>query len=289
MATIVGPPMTFPTPSLVNRIIRLGHCGGAVLPPSIIEAMAGNPEMLEGFGRLKKLVWGGAPFSSIERANAVRSRVEINAAFGSTETGPLPLVYRDQDDFEWMEFSEMVGASFRHHSNDLYELVIVKKPEISHVQFFFLNNPGASEYRTKDLMSEHPTRKGLWKYRGRTDEIVVLSNADNIDPGVMENVIDEDALITGSVLTGNGRPGAAWLLEVKQPPATEEEKEQLIDKIWPSVEKANRVCIITAQVPRSRIVFASADKPLKRSEKGTVHRPSAVEAYRDELAALYAN
>jgi hypothetical protein len=62
--------------------------------------------------------------------------------------------------------------------NDLCELVL--KPRDTKYQTIFHTFPEIQEWRTKDLFKQHPSKPFLWKYSGRRDDIVVLSNGEKV-------------------------------------------------------------------------------------------------------------
>ncbi|KAK4691469.1 hypothetical protein P7C71_g5539, partial [Lecanoromycetidae sp. Uapishka_2] len=65
------------------------------------------------------------------------------------------------------------------------------------------------------------------------------------------------------------------------------EKADFIERLWPSVEEANRHCPAHARVSKSHILFTSPEKPMARAGKGTVQRRFTIDSYAAELQALY--
>ena len=65
--------------------------------------------------------------------------------------------------------------------------------------------PDILEFRTKDLYSPHLTAPGWWKYRGRADDLIVLSNGGKINPIPMENVILSDPFVKSVLIVGEYR------------------------------------------------------------------------------------
>ncbi|TGO75704.1 hypothetical protein BELL_0197g00110 [Botrytis elliptica] len=211
MTPISGSSTLFITLALAAAIHKLDICDASILQPSLFEAMAKNPEYLEGLRKLDHVI------------------VPIYAAYDATEAGPLPLVLEDQEYHEYMTFSPLFGAQFRHGTDDLYELVIVRDDALC----------ASQKWPTKDLMSKHPTKEDMWKYRGRTDDIIVLSNGVNINPLLMKRILMSHPKVVAALLTGTEMVKAAWLIEVVHPPQNEEETTSLIEELWPTVEKAN--------------------------------------------------
>jgi len=239
MPAILGPATVFPSPALITSIHALDICEASILPPSLLEQLAKSPEGIEGLRKLDHAIWCGAAFSSSEISSKLSAVVPIYAAYGATEAGPLPLVMESQEYHEYMTFSPLVGAQFRQYAEDLHELVIVKDERLGASQKIFRNFPHLSEWPSKDLMSKHPTVDRMWKYRGRTDDILVLDSGNNINPLHMEGIIMMHPKVVSALLTGTGKPHPAWLIEVIHPPEGPEETATLLEELWPTIVKAN--------------------------------------------------
>lgn len=186
-----------------------------------------------------------------------------------------------------MTFSPLVGAQFRHHSDDLYEFVIVKDPKLQVSLKLFFNFPELSEWHSKDLMSQHPTEKGMWRYRGRKDDIFVMLTGMNVNALLMEGIIMSHPKVISALLTGTGRLETACLIEIAEPPQTLQEAQRMIDEIWPTIEKANEAGLSGARISKDKILFTSREKPMLRAGKGSVQRKLTIDAYQLELDALY--
>ena len=283
------PPILGPTPSaeVAHKIHALPLCQASLLPPSILEELAKSPERLERLRRLKHVLWCGSAFSSTVIADKIRSYVTILCALGQTESGVTLLTMEDQDDFEYMGFSELMGTTFRHYTKDLYEMVLVKDPSGKIPQHVFLNFPELSFWPTKDLFSKHPTKNGLWRYRGRSDDLITMLNGLKINPVISEGIVAGHPKVIGALLTGKSREKVAWLIETPEPPASDSEKASLIEEIWPTILTANETGVAQSHATKDMVVFTAKDKPMLRAGKGTIQRKLTVESYESELNALY--
>ncbi|TGO08305.1 hypothetical protein BTUL_0215g00080 [Botrytis tulipae] len=180
-----------------------------------------------------------------------------------------------------MTFSPLVGAQFRHYTDDLYELVIVRDDALCASQKVFFIYPHLTQWPTKDLMSKHPTKEGMWKYRGRTDDIIVLLNDVNINPLLMERILMSHPKVVAALLTGTGNVKGAWPIGVVHPPQNEEETTSLVEELWPTVEKANDATYRTeGKGSKDKIIFTSKDKSMLRAGKGSVQRKFTLVSFR---------
>ncbi|TVY39172.1 Non-canonical non-ribosomal peptide synthetase [Lachnellula subtilissima] len=275
------------TPDIAAQIFAQDICEAAFMPPAYLHSLSRRPEHLEAIRKLKHVLWVGAPWTSFETANAFQARVEIQAAYGSSEAGPFVLIVEEQDDYAWKHFHPIMGASFQHASKDLYELVLEKQPEIQEAQFVFQNFPHLTEYRTKDLFSKHPTRDDLWRFRGRTDDIIVLSNGRLIEPALMESSVAAHANVRAALLCSDGKSKVGLLVEAVVPPTSTEESAALVEEIWPVVVSSNAVMNVFGRVDKALILFATKDKPFSRAGKGSVLGPLTLKAYDQEMKDLF--
>ena len=100
----------------------------------------------------------------------------------------------------------------------------------------------------------------------------------------MENIVQSDPLLKGAVILMNGHHLPALLVE---PELNIDESTSLIEKIWPTVEKANSEGPEEGRIVRSMVMVSSADKPLPRVAKGTIVRKLTADAYKSEMDQLY--
>jgi thioester reductase-like protein len=285
---LIIPPAGPLTAEVAAALIERFGCEAASLPPSIIVDMASDPALKKILGRLKLLFTGGGPLPT-DVGNEVAKITGLHSGYGSSEMGLLPSMITDEpEDWLYLKWPTQMGLELQHHSDDLYELVVVRKPELALYQPVFTMFPDLQEYRTKDLWSEHPTKQGMWRFHGRSDDIIVFSTGEKFNPGTMEDIINGHPAVKSALVCGDARFRTALLVEPAKYPAGEADKQQLIREIWNSVEEANACSPGYAKVSREFILIGTADKPFPRAGKGTVQRRMAVQLYQPELDALYA-
>lgn len=96
--------------------------------------------------------------------------------------------------------------------------------------------------------------------------------------------------VSGALVIGAQRFQAALLIEpVSEDTLTTAEQAALIERVWPSVEKANRSAPAHAQVEKAFILVVPPDRRFIRSGKGTFMRGPTISQYETEVDTLYAN
>ena len=289
-STIIFPPPIPLTASLADEIHKHTYVDYSTLMPSIIVELAKNEKSVERLAKLRTLSYAGGPLPK-EVGDKLSKLTTIAASYGSTEMMAPPILEKKPENWQYLRFdTEHSGIEFRRTAPDAdtYELVIVRKKELDLVQAIFCTFPELEEYKTKDLFTPHPTEPGHWRYASRLDDIIVFSNGEKLNPVTMEGIITSGcAEVTGCLVVGSGKFQSALLVETKDPPQKEDDREGMIDKIWPVVQRANKGCIGPGRIAKDFILFTTADKALPRAGKGTIQRQRAVDLYKTTIDDFY--
>ncbi|KAF2127401.1 MFS general substrate transporter [Dothidotthia symphoricarpi CBS 119687] len=285
-STAVLPPSGVPiNTDLIHAIHTHGSVNSSILPPSIVQELVQNDEYYESLRRLDGLTFSGGPLSE-HTADLVNRQTSLASSMGATEYGGLPVNAKDAEDWGYFRFDETgAGIEWRESGQEgLYELVFVRRPELDYLQGAFVTFPDLDEYHTKDIFSKHPSKPNLWKYESRLDDIIILSNGENLNPVPMERILQGCSAVKGVLIYGQGRFQTSLLVE---PKSHETSYEELLSQLKPYVEQANRICPTYGRASLELLVVTAPDKPLLRAAKGTVQRAKCYALYNDELDALY--
>lgn len=226
----------------------------------------------------------------------------LRCQWGSSETGIVPqllspemMPHSDSHPALWrhVRFHPCVGAAFDPVTDDSVELVVRRDKSLVHTQpCFTVRGLDAleKEYRTKDLFEPHPALPDLWRWRARADDIIVFLTGEKTNPISMEqHIVASNPELTGALVVGAQRFQAALLIEpASSQTLTTSDEAALIERVWPSVEEANRSAPAHARVEKSFILVASADRPFIRAGKGTHVRRPSIAQYTKEIEDLYA-
>jgi thioester reductase-like protein/acyl-coenzyme A synthetase/AMP-(fatty) acid ligase len=281
---LVLPPVgRAPNADLTLEILRVAKPETGFFPPAILEDIVDAPDGMDTLSKLDFIFFAGAPLAQ-EVGDRIAEATQIQTIIGSTEgTFWDSYITEDRADWGWFEWCEHTGAVMEP-SGDLYEMVIKRVPG-NPIQGAFWSFPELDEYRTKDLYEEHPTKKGLWKYKGRNDDVIVLSNGEKFNPVMFEKDIEGHPAVKGALVVGQGRFQAGLILETN----TKTDPEAFLEQIWPAVERANAKMAAHGRVWKSKIAIASPQKPFQRAPKGSIMRRKTNELYKAEIDALYSN
>ena len=285
LPVLIGPEKPMSVEYAVN-LLQKTKPTAVIFPPSILEEMSQSSEALECLRCLKRVMFGGAPLSR-ETGDIIREYTQLIPAFGSSEIGYVPtLVTEDEADWDYLEWNPNYGIDMQDRGDGVYEMVVIRQPNGRDFQGIFHTFPDRDAYYTSDLYTQHPTNPHLWKFCGRQDDVIVLSNGEKFTPTLMETMIEAHPWISRALVVGQSRFQAALLVEPSEE-APEMSSNTFIEEIWPRVQAANNAVAAHGRVMKNKIGFASKDKPFQRTPKGTTRRRGVIHDYEKEIDAIY--
>jgi thioester reductase-like protein len=184
---------------------------------------------------------------------------------------------------------DYMGVEWRKFNNDAYELVVVRKDKHPGIQSCFYVFPDLDEYGMRDLYQPHPTLPDHWTYVGRSDDIIVFSTGEKLNPVTIEGAVTGHADVFGAQVVGSKRFHAALLIEPVRHPNNEEEKQQFLDEIWPTIDKVNAETVAHGRIPRDFVYLSDPERPFPRAGKGTIQRALVDKLYENDLNQLFAD
>ncbi len=200
----------------------------------------------------------------------------------------------DAEDFDYCAFDlEPNGLEFRHVTEDIHEMIFHRTPKSYPNIVFFHREPDAVIYKPGDLWSPHPDPKkaaNLWKFRGRTDDLISFQDGNNFHPAAWELKHSEHDMIRTACIAGAGHRQPVLILELNDPSLadTPDKESQIIDKLWDeNVVPINEIAPKNGQIAKTHIVIATEEKPFERNVKGTVSRQATLRKYEIETEAVY--
>ncbi|KAF2204124.1 acetyl-CoA synthetase-like protein [Delitschia confertaspora ATCC 74209] len=281
---ILAPPTRPPTGYLLNEIMNHFQLKSIFCPPIIAEQLIQEPGGLEKCKHLKFLLYAGGPLSQAA-GDALSKFTDVCQFYGQSETGAIQTLVPKRDDWASLEWHPMQEVIMEPSVDDSFEMVMKRNPALEGVRSLSCNFPDVDLWRTKDLFKPHPVKPNLWRFHGRVDDIIVLSNGEKFNPVPSETQIAAHPLLSGALILGQGHPQASLILE---PKTHSQEAEDIIEAVWPTIAKSNAEAPGHARITRNMIMVSCPAKPFERAAKGTVIRSSTGKKYEKEIAGLYA-
>ncbi|KAI0186726.1 male sterility protein-domain-containing protein [Astrocystis sublimbata] len=277
-SVVFGPSNLPPSGYLLAEILKHEHVRAIYAPPSIIEEWYSEPAATEQAKQLDFILYGGGPLSSV--GQNLSQVTNVCQMYGSLEVGQ----------WMYMEFNPSEEVDMQHCGDGTFEMVLHQHPKFALHRSLWHNFPEIQEWRTNDLFVPHPTKKGLWRFHGRLDDLIVLSSSYKLRPLEMETIIQGNPSVSGALIAGQGMPEPIVIIEPRPDSHPSPNKKQaFVDKIWPTIVEANKIAPSYAKINRSRILLSDPQTPFIRAPKGTVVRKLTTKAYADAIDAAFNN
>jgi thioester reductase-like protein/acyl-CoA synthetase (AMP-forming)/AMP-acid ligase II len=266
----------------------------AFLSPVVVDEISKSPDVLSFVSsKLEYLFYTGG---SVTRASgiAISGKMGLYQVLGSSECAAFPLLQKKNgdrtEDWRYVHVHPEANVKFRHRYNDYHEMVQIRRQDREGVKFqpVFCHFSSLDAYETKDLFAQHPTLPNTWYHVGRTDDIIVFSNGEKTNPVSFQEELAKHPEVRAALVVGQQRQEAALLVEPMDAQVlSEEAKQQLVERIWPTVKQCNSRCPQHAKVSRTKILIAPASMPFSRAGKGTIQRQSTIDVFQASIESLY--
>ncbi|EKM51198.1 uncharacterized protein PHACADRAFT_103930 [Phanerochaete carnosa HHB-10118-sp] len=274
--------------------------------PAMIEASAAwckIPEQVEWIAQTQGVIYGGGPLAKDVGDLLASKGVDIFTLYGITEYGiineilpracPSRYTLRNGMDWAYFAFSPCCGTHFVPLDDGGSQLILAANEyQVPTVLNTMVD--GVPAFDTNDILIPHPTRKGLWKVGGRSDEQIMHSTGEKTNPAPLGEypMLHQDPHIQSAVIFGRGKFNPGVLidpkLQYKFDVNDEEKLAEFRNAIWPTVEKVNDFAPQHSRLFKEMIIVSSPAKPFTYTAKGTPRRPAIINEYQPEIEALYA-
>ena len=211
--------------------------------------------------------------------------------FGATETACLPRLAPAIKDWQYYYWHPShSGIELRDHKDGLFELFLVRDPKLDLYQGIFSTFPDIQEYSMNDLYSKHPDpAKGfLYRWTSRADDVVVLSNGENLAPALMETSLKSSPAVKGAMVVGHGRFEPAAIIDLGRPPPEDvSDRQEILKELEPGIMEANKEAPAHGQLDPQHILFADEERPLRYLGQGKIQRHQTFQQYEKGIESLY--
>ncbi|KAF2154527.1 hypothetical protein K461DRAFT_310975 [Myriangium duriaei CBS 260.36] len=280
---VLGPTDVLPNINLIDSLADNVKIDIWSMVPSLVDELGETPDVLAKLNSSSFICSSGGPISQ-HAASKVNNVIRILNLTGTTEGLFMGNLTVHREDWYWFAFHPYSGFDFKEVEPGIYEHHIKRNKYWSLSQGIFWTFPGQDVINLKDLYIKHPTKPNLWAFKGRSDDVVVLSNGTKVSPLSLESYISTHPAVEGCLVIGTGKSQAGLLIELK---VSTQKDNELFDSIWAVVELANGLLLQKAHLSRSYIAFADPDRPFIRTDKRTIKRHATVALYADYIDRFY--
>ena len=253
--------------------------------PYVLQMMVAEDEGIECLQGMDLVGVGGAALPETVGNDLIRKGVNLVSRFGSAECGFLlssHRYYKTDTAWQYLRTHESPHLGFEEREAGLYELIVL--PTWPHIA---KTNREDGSYATSDLFEAHPAIRNAYRYSSRGDSQLTLVTGKKFDPAPVEAAIATSPLLSDAFVVGNGRPYPGALL-FRSPASTDMTEEDVLNALWPSIEKLNIESQGHAKLSRSTLVIMpKGAHVLPKSSKGTIMRGEAEKMYANNINQVY--
>ncbi|CAK1357944.1 unnamed protein product [Cercospora beticola] len=276
------PPSGLPvTPDLIEACVQATKVDILHSPPAIVAGLVAE-ERFHGLLRdLPNIQIGSGPMRKSSGDQMLSINPKVNHFFGSTETYLLPLLPLEDPvaDWQYHRLHPLSGARFEPVDDGLFELVIQKLEGTAQPCFAVYHD--VTTFHTKDVLSPHPSKRGLWKFECRLDDVITFDTGEKLVASKIESTIIGIPEVKAALVVGQGRAQPALLIELEN----STDSSEVLDMVWATVSELNATAPSYGQISKDRI--AVAKQPFTKTPKGTVKRRETEVSLQAEIDSLY--
>ncbi|KAJ5630473.1 uncharacterized protein N7484_010573 [Penicillium longicatenatum] len=255
--------------------------------PYALKLLSESEEGLKCMAPLELVMFGGSSCPKPIGDLLVQNGVRLISHYGTTETGQLMTSFRERSDLDWdyvrpgpsllpylrwEEQEDMAGV---------YELCVLEGWPSK-----VASNRPDNSYATKDLFEKHPTTPNAWRYYARLDDTLVLENGEKANPLTIEGVARKNHNVAEAIAFGSAKPRLGLFIIPSEKTAFTTNAE-LIDAIFPEIEKCNAESPAYAYISRDMIHVLPRDTEYRKTDKGTVIRSAFYQQFAEKINETY--
>lgn len=291
----VGKPVWFPPSDTIPNgsliISSLDEARGMITSlmtvPAILEDITLMPDFSSNAAqKLVKLAFvavGGGGIKDAVGSKLASHGISLLNHFGATELGALAPIFPPDDDYDWR---------YLRIRSDLGLKLEAKKDQNSNENVSsckLVGRPFAwnKEFELQDELEANPkSQDSEVRILGRNDDLIILATGENVLPHPLEHALEEHPLVKRAIVFGHGQFEVGVLVE---PFVNDKDApEVFVDKIWPSVKKANDLMDTHARISsKTAILLKPANKDIPLTDKQSVQRKQFYAEFEPEISATY--
>ncbi|RFU34869.1 hypothetical protein B7463_g1454, partial [Scytalidium lignicola] len=256
--------------------------------PYVLKLLLEKPDGLEALKPSRLVSCSGSRCPDELGDTLVNNGIHFGTNFGATEVALiLSSLDRPREDKAWDYLRPVPHAVpyllFKPIDGDIHECVVLD----GHRGKVMTNsNDPPNSYHTKDLFIPHKTLHNAWKFVGRLDDRVTLTNGEKVLPLSIEGRIRKDPLVKEAVVFGVDRPIPGLLL-FRAPIAESLSDDEFLDAVWPSIEDANSRAEAFSQISRNMVAVIPADVDCPSTDKASIKRAQVYREFATTIDDIY--
>ncbi|KAE9366838.1 putative NRPS-like enzyme [Stipitochalara longipes BDJ] len=148
------------------------------------------------------------------------------------------------------------------------------------------SNDPPNSFHTKDLFIAHASIPNAWKFVGRLDDRVTLTNGEKVLPLPIEGRIQQDPLVREAVVFGIDRPVPGLLL-FRAEAARGLSDEEFLESVWLAIVDANSRAEGFSQISREMVIVLGEDVECPTTDKSSIKRAQVYREFKEAIDDVY--
>ncbi|KAL0568294.1 hypothetical protein V5O48_013694 [Marasmius crinis-equi] len=283
----IGLPFVLPPASVIptarTTLEYLKHNGSYSMlsVPSILEDILNHPDpdALRVLKALNFIAVGGAPMKETVGDRLLTEGVKLLSHWGATEIGAISIIKPPQPGDDWHYLTPR---------KDLGLEVVPLDPSDPDTSCRLIGHPlgWPDAFHVQDLLMRNPDAPDQIRILGRADELIVLATGEKIGPASLERTVAEHPQVKDVLAFGANRPSLGLIVELVE--GVHEIGFEFMSSFLPYLERGNALTDAHGKVTSNMLVFTKpAEKPLVRTDKGSLARKENYVAFDEEISGCY--
>ncbi|KAK5631479.1 hypothetical protein RRF57_007193 [Xylaria bambusicola] len=284
----IGMTCCFPPSSIIPAakstldLIRIFECRSLMTVPSITDdilCLSDEKERNEAMGLLAGLEFlavGGGALKTDTGATLVKRNIKLLNHYGVTEIGAIAPIFRPGPDYNWRFLRLRSDLGLELH------------PIRNSPHFRLVGYPigWGKPFEVQDELERNETSSHVEvRILGRSDDVIVLKTGEKVQPRLLEDTLNMDPAIRTAVCVGNGFFELAIIVDIISENIDDGEA---MDHVWKLIQTINLSVDHHARITsRHAIIIKPAEKPIPRSDKGSVMRQAVHQIFEEEIRNAY--
>ncbi|KAF8625926.1 hypothetical protein AX17_006652 [Amanita inopinata Kibby_2008] len=290
MPFVLLPPSMIPTGQCTLMALQSTGARYMLTVPSIVEDILRLPEVdgLAVLRQLEILAIGGAPMKESIAQELVQSNIKILNHWGTTELGAIAPIERPPPGYDRRYLMPRTDLNLKFiplgDGSDTFRLIGQapgwKEPNV--VQDLLIINP-------------HDTKQ--FRILARADDLLVLATGEKVRPAALEREVASHPSVKEVLAFGDGKLELGLIIELMKgsilPHANLDNREETLLVIAELgldayIQRGNDYVEGHGKIAKEMVVLTREDdKPLKRTDKGSVPRKENYVLFEKEIRKCY--
>jgi acyl-coenzyme A synthetase/AMP-(fatty) acid ligase/nucleoside-diphosphate-sugar epimerase len=289
MSMAVGKTTVYPAsdgiPNIISiiELIKATNARSLMTVPFLLDDVVNNEEGLKVLAGLDFVGTGGAALGAGVGDKLAAAGIKLLNFYGTTETGPLSLVFVPKDNYDWKYFRLRTDVNYS---------IADLEPKDGQKRYRLTVRPfgDAEPFEISDQLirnDEYPETD--FAAVGRDDDIIILATGEKANPLILETMLTEAPQVKCAIAFGENQFNLGVVVEPAQP-LPEGGEEAFKDSLWPIVEAAGQKVDAYSVIPsKEAIVVVPNGVRVPRTDKGSIARKEVYALFAEEMKAVYEN